>query len=442
MNSTTQSFTLAGIDAVPVTITAKVGSGSGSFTGLPALSARKYVRRIRSAVQAAGFTWPDDVQVHAEPAGRAGSTAGLDLAIAVAILLASGQVNADLAEFSYLGGLDVSGRVCPVRGVMASVARCPRIMVSSHSVQSATLAGAEEVIGLHNLSDLHRDLVYLQRSSSSSFTPETRTLDMADLSEWFLPAKRALMAAMLLGEGLALTGSSIAMTKLAVRVPHVMPALTHDEAVLLTRIQDAAGLRGEDSGLSMRPFRAPHYTISTAGMTGGRSSVGEICLAHLGVLFLNDMPEFRDDVLDAVWAVQQSSRMSCSSVYPTQFMLITASSLCPCGFLGRPTREGQCNCSPAAVAVYRQRARRLPSTLSVNLSYDGQPGFDRGLSSEDMRAMLEQARAVLASRGETWRRWEASALVSSALAALDGTSTVRPEHQVEASTLLSAVEPD
>jgi magnesium chelatase family protein len=410
---------LSGVDGVAVEVEVRISSALPrvEVVGLPEAAVRESAARVRAAIAASGHRFPDRrVTVNLAPASVRKGGAGLDLPIAVGILVAAGALEATrLPELGLLGELALDGRLRPVRGALALALAlrdhgCRRVLVPTANAVEAGLTPRLEVLAAGGLADV---CGYLSAGTGAVRVhplPRGRggPSRHGDLSEvrGQEHAKRALEIAAAGGHGLLLVGPpGSGKTMLARRLPGLLPPLEADEAIEVTRILGAASRLLDEASLpSERPFRAPHHGATRAGLLGGGSPPrpGEVSLAHRGVLFLDELPEFERGALEALRQVLEErrvvvSRAGRSCVFPADFQLVAAANPCPCGW--RLSRWRDCRCTDAAVARYGARVSgplldridlhvQVPALAWAELDAPG-----AGESSAALRARVEAARA-------------------------------------------------
>lgn len=372
------SCAVIGLDGVIVDVEVDIARGQSPTTtvvGLPDAAVQESRERVRAAIRNSALTWPFNsrITISLAPGDLRKEGPAYDVPIAVGILAASGQVVADLTDAIFVGELALTGDVRPVRGVlpMVAVARnhgMRRAFVPAANAAEAALVEGMEVFALESLSALAAALLggpALPRAEAPvadpSTIPSSPGPDLADVIGQE-HARRALEIAAAGGHNLVMRGPpGSGKTLLARCIPSILPPLTPEEALEVTRIYSVAGLLPPGEGLvRTRPFRAPHHTISNAGLVGGGSvpRPGEITLAHRGVLFLDELPEFAPRVLEVMRQpledrVVNISRARTAVTFPATFSLIAALNPCLCGFWGDPERA--CTCPPNVVARYQQR---------------------------------------------------------------------------------------
>ena len=423
MVSRVTSIALLGIEGCRVTCECDLSGGLPSFevVGLPDAAVKESRDRVRAAVKNCGFDFPmRRITVNLAPADMRKEGPIYDLAILLAILRASGELDSLPEDACFIGELSLAGELRPVSGALpmaaaAKEAGLNRIYLPSDNAKEAAFADGIEVVGVSRVEDL---IAHLR--GEKELAPEDPAEMIPD--ETFLPdfrdvmgqemARRAVEVAAAGRHNILMVGPpGSGKSMIASRIPSIMPELSREEALECTKIYSVAGLTGKNRPfISTPPFRAPHHTISSAGLSGGgrMPRPGEVSLAHNGVLFLDELPEFRSEALEILRQPMENrsitiSRAAGTLSFPCSFMLVCAMNPCKCGWYGHPTRP--CTCREDARRQYLSRISgplldRIDMHIQVPaVKYEEFRAKKPGEESKSIRERVVKARKMAEARG-------------------------------------------
>ena len=487
-----RSLAVQGIRGSAVAAECYISNGLPGFdiVGLPDAAVKEARERVRAAVKVSGFTFPvSRITVNLAPANIKKAGSQYDLPIALSILAASGSVRRPRNTCAFLGEVSLDGQIRPVSGVLpmalaASKEGIEHLFVPAENAQEATLARGPKVYAVENLRQiaqiLNAEVIPEPVEEWEPTVTEETVLDFKDVLGQE-NVKRALEVAAAGSHNVLLIGPpGSGKSMLSKRLPSILPDMTRTEALEVSRVYSVMGMLSNKEPLVMRrPFRSPHHSVSNAGLAGGGTNPrpGEISLAHKGVLFLDELPEFHKDTLDLMRqpledGVVTISRVSGTVQYPAEFMLVCAMNPCKCGWYGDP--RGRCTCSEQSVRNYRSRIsgplldridivvevpsvqfedlrrraeaepssevkKRVNAARQIqNTRFDGKKCNAR-MDSGDMRdfCALDEIGAALMKQafeamGLTARSYDRILKVARTVADLDGSEEIQPQHLAEA----------
>lgn len=425
MLSNIVSFALKGLEGVPIEVETDINNGLISYdlVGLPDTAVKESKERVRSAIKNSLYFFPPNkITTNLAPADIKKEGSHYDLPLAISILKASGQIKADTDGIVFLGELALDGNLRAVTGILPILISAKNrgfnkfIIPSANALEASYIEGTEVyalksligvaqfLCGVNKVEPIeHRSFKATQRGRSYNY-------DMSYVKGQAV-AKRAIEIAVAGGHNILLSGPpGTGKTLLARCIPTIMPDMTFDEALEVTKILSISGELPEEGIVSLRPFRTPHHTATTVSLCGGGNTkvhAGEISKAHKGVLFLDELPEYTRHTLESLRQPLEDkvitvSRASATITFPADFILCASMNPCPCGNYGSTTLT--CTCTPSQIHKYRTRVSgplldRIDLQVEVDgVSYDDLISDTQEETSEQIKARVEKARAIQLAR--------------------------------------------
>lgn len=438
MLSTVKSIALHGLEGYLIEVQVDVSSGMPNWeiVGLPDMSVKEAKERVRTAIRNSGFEFQSRrIVINLAPADLRKEGTSFDLPIAVGILLNLGQIYEMQEDVAFIGELSLNGRINKVNGVLpvcieAKKLGIRRIILPRENAEEASIVNGIEIIGAQTLKEVVKYLnknveIKPMTNNNKIFNfVNTTNLDFCDVKGQE-NIKRALEVAAAGGHNCLLIGSpGSGKTMMAQRVPSILPDLTFEESLEITKIYSVAGmLLKENPIITQRQYRAPHHTITPISLIGGGKTPkpGEISLAHYGVLFLDELPEFNKVTLELLRGPLEDgkvtiNRMNANLTYPCKFMFIASMNPCPCGYYG--SKEKECTCSEKSIFRYMNKISgplldRIDIQIEVNpVKYINLNSKEKRENSKDIKKRVDKARNIQRNRYKEFNIYSNSELTS------------------------------